>query len=603
MELLGHLVSQKLIRKNHSRAYPGLMVFFDTETSAAQEKDIEIHRMKIAWACRVERRPIDRRATQDWVFFNRSFPFCRWLESLPREKKPLWLFSHNIFFDLQAMDFFVYFTNWGWELDFVYENQLSYILVVKKDRRVIKCISTTNYFDTSLQEIGDLVGLSKSEVDFTAATDDELSAYCRRDVEILKLAMERYFEFIQSHDLGRFGMTKAAQAFNAFRHRFMSNRIYVHREEPAIDLEEQAYIGGRTECFQLGQVKGGPFVTLDINSMYPYVMKTESFPCRLSAYHDHYDLDRLEKDLCNFDALAEVSIETESPRYAVQGENKVIFPVGRFTAFLCSGGLRLGLACGEIRAVKRIAFYESAPLFKDYVDYFHELRKRYKKEGNRTYEEMVKKFLNSLYGKFGQWRPVADWERCETGEPYYCVDTYDCVTHEKTKEYKLMNRLVTESGKELGLNSFLAIAAHITEYARILLDGIMEETGRERVLYCDTDSIKIRKSDLRHVFHPRHPDRLGALKAEGETKELKILGPKSYITDQGVKLKGVPKRAVEMSPNLYGYLSFPRQATHLRERHISGFYAQYAWRYVSQYYDKGTVSRDGSVSPFRLAEY
>jgi len=603
MELLGHLIPQKLIRKNHSRAYPGCMVFFDTETQATQEKQLEIHRMKIAWACQVERHSIDRKPTQAWVYFDRSFPFCRWLESIPRSKKPLWLFSHNIFFDLQAMDFFVYFTNWGWELDFVYENQLSYILIVKKDRRVIKCISTTNYFDTSLAEIGELLGLPKSKVDFDDATEEQLSAYCKRDVEILKLAMEKYFEFIQGHDLGKFGMTKAAQAFNAFRHRFMAQRIEVHREELVIDLEKQAYIGGRTECFQLGQIKGGPFLTLDVNSMYPDVMRAENFPCRLAAYHDHYDVDRLEKDLCNWDALAEVLIETESPRYAVQGENKVIFPVGRFTAFLCSGGLRLALACGEIRAVKKIAFYDSAPLFRDYVDYFYDLKKKYKKEGNRTYHEMVKKFLNSLYGKFGQYRPVADWVRCEGGEPYYCIDTYDCVTHEKMREYKLMNRLVQETGKELGLNSFLAIAAHITEYARLRLDAIIEETGRERVIYCDTDSINIRKKDLRYIFHPIHAERLGALKIQREMNELRILGPKSYITESMVKLKGIPKTAVEIKPNVYSYLSFPRQATHLRERHISGFHARYVYRKIYRDYDKGVVNRDGSVSPFRLAEF
>jgi len=125
-----------------------------------------------------------------------------YIERLAVDKSTLTIFAHNAFFDLQAAEFFAIFPEKGWIHDFFYERGLTYILVIRKDDRRINILSTTNFFDLKLKSIGEMIGLEKLNVDFENSTLDELTVYCRCDVEIIKKAVEHYFIFIIKHDLG-----------------------------------------------------------------------------------------------------------------------------------------------------------------------------------------------------------------------------------------------------------------------------------------------------------------------------------------------------------------------------------------------------------------
>jgi len=578
-------------------------LYLDTETKQEDFGVFQRHFFRLGWGCCVERRPAREKDTESWKYFLKPWPFCRWIETLPRVKRPLWIFSHNLFFDLQVTCFFEYFTSAGWDLDFLYEQGMTYILVIRKGDLTIKGISTTNYFDTSLEKIGVLVGLPKLEVDFKNVDDEKLSVYCRRDVEILKKAMEGYFDFIREHDMGKFGMTKSSQALNAYRHRFMDNKIYTHRANEVIELEKDAYLGGRVECFRLGKIGGGRKVSLDINSMYSFVMKRYQYPSRLLAYHEHFSLKRLPAALKNHCAVAEVLVDTPEPCFGVRQGIKIIFPVGRFRCFLCSRGLHLALTRGYLKGIIAIAFYDSTDLFGAYVDYFYGLKQKYDREKNQIYRKLVKYFLNCLYGKFGQFRPTIDSFREEKGLLCYRAEWFDEVTGDKGAEYKLMNRVVRETGREIAPNSLIAVCAHVTEDSRLYLDEIMTRIGRNRILYCDTDDVKILEKDAGRIRDLIHPDRLGALKIKEKYSYLNIIGPKSYLTDRESVLKGIPKNAVKIKPFTFRYTSFPRQVSHLRKQNISYFETRTIEKTLKLVYDKGEVHPDGRITPFSLSEF
>jgi hypothetical protein len=596
-------VKQRVIKKNHLSVFPSDYIILDSETRKEDFGEFQHNYFKLGWACHVERRPERKQDTETWKFFDKAWPFCKWLESKSRPKRPLWVFSHNLFFDLQVLCFYEYFARTGWELDFIYEAALSYIIIIRREDQTIKGVSTTNYFDTSLDEIGKLVGYEKLKVDFDTVSDEELATYCRRDVEVLKLALERYFDFLKTHDLGKFGMTKASQAFNAYRHRFMKNKIYTHTEDRLIELEKDAYMGGRTECFYIGEIKGKRVLSLDINSMYPFIMRRYKFPCRFIDYQENVDPSALPRLLGKLCAVAEVLVETDEPYFAVRSGNKIIFPIGRFRCYLCTRGLNLAIYRGLLRGVIAISFYEAADLFSDYVNFFYSLKEKYDREGNAIYRKLVKYFLNCLYGKFAQFRPVMDYFREDTGPLVFRSQWYDAVTGEKGVEYKLMNRVVRETGREIARNSLVPISAHITEDARLYLDEIIRGIGRDRVLYCDTDSVKIFDHDKHLLKHKIDPHELGALKVEEEYSYLQIIGPKAYITDETKKLKGIPARANEVKHWVYRYTSFPRQATHLRKGIVDYFETRTIDKKLKSYYDKGTVTDSGKVTPYRLTEF
>jgi len=559
--------------------------------------------MDFGWSCYTQKRLHPRHDTEVWKFWNNKKPFCEYILSKVKPKTALYIFAHNVFFDLQVSDFFYWFTKWGWVLDFYYAKELTYILVIRKDKQTIKCLSTTNYFPYSLKKLGKLIGLEKIDVDFETTPRSDLIDYCKRDVEIIKAAVEYWIAFIDKHDLGNFTMTKASQAFTGYRHRFMDTNICLHKDEELAEKERKAYYGGRVECFEIGNIKGGPFVSLDINSMYPFVMNLFKYPIRYVDTLVYPDNDRVKEILTRRLCVAEVQLDTDVSAYAKRHNNKIIFPTGRFSTYLCSEGLKFALSRGHVKNIKWLLIYEGGQIFKDYVKYFYSLRLKYKKDKNQIMTQITKDLLNSLYGKFGQKKPLIDSTDDLTCDGYYREEIADLVTGQTEVITKLFNKRFIEWGSESAPTSFVAIAAHVTEYARFHLWKIINDIGIQRVLYCDTDSIKIRKKDLKYLTYEIDSAKLGALKIEDTFKTLEISGAKHYETEKERVVKGVPLNAKRINHNTWEYLSFPGQDTHLRQKVTRYFIVQPVKKVMKRNYDKGQVLPNGKVRPFHFSEF
>jgi hypothetical protein len=189
-------------------------------------------------------------------------------------------------------------------------------------------------------------------------------------------------------------------------------------------------------------------------------------------------------------------------------------------------------------------------------------------------------------------------EDCPGYTGCYRESVLDATTGERWIEYALLGKLVRIYGEEDTSYTMVAIAAHVTEYARLLLYSIIEQIGQERVLYCDTDSIVIAKRDLRRLRYPVDAEALGALSIAETTRKLIIYGCKDYETDRGRKIKGIPLSAQNIGPGEYRYLQFDRMVTHQRQEQLSGVRAHWQHKLLSRRYDKGTVAKDGRVQPF-----
>ncbi len=594
---------QHLIRRNHALYRPTRMLFLDTETKTLSVKKVLQHRMQMAWTCYRRIRSERGVDTEKWHYWQNAESLWRYAEGLAQEKTVLYIFAHNIFFDLQCSDFFYHFTRWGWVLQFLYDKGLTYILTIRKGRRSIKCLSTTNYFPYSLKKLGSIIGQEKLEVDFAAATRRDLKKYCRRDTEIVVKTMEKYFTFINKHDLGKFAASRSGQAFTAYRHRFMDNKIYTHRDEDLSAFERRAYFGGRVECFEIGEIKRGPFVHLDVNSMYSYVMRTHPYPIRLMAYEKNCSVDRLRNLLKKYCVVARVGLDTDEPAYGVLRGHKLVFPVGRFTAHLCTPGLAYALSHGHLLRVDELTSYERDSIFIPYVDYFSKLKTHYSKTGNTAMLQITKDFLNHLYGKFAQKTPCIEEEEDITFDGYFREEIYDMLSGKTEVVTKLMNKRFLIYGEEPAKNSMVAIAAHVTEHARFRLWELMRQAGRTKVLYCDTDSIKLRQRDYAPEKMDIDPHRLGALKVEGITKKLHLYAPKYYTTEKRAKIKGVPLNAEKLGPHKYRYTTFPKQASHLNKQITRFYYTEEVIKILQTRYTKGIVTEKGKILPQRLNEF
>lgn len=591
---------QRKLRHNNRNVIPSDCLFLDTETSQRKDLKLTHHIFKLGIINHL-RLSADFRITHDtWKEFKEVDLFLASILGSCRPNTHLWVYGHNIHFDLQAAGFFEVIKRTPWNVSFVYEKGMVFILVLKLKDRKISFVSTTNYFDASLKELGKMIGLEKMEVDFDTVSEEELMIYCRRDVEIVRQAMLSYFKFIRENDLGMNSYTRSSQAFNAYRHRFLKNPIYLHSCPEVKTLERAAYHGGRVEAFFIGHKENEEYVKLDVNALYPFLMREYFYPCRLVDYQENIDKKTCLELLKSYLAVARVSLKTDVPIYARRYDGKLVFPVGDFEACLCTGGLKTSIERGHLEKVYEIALYESEDLFSSFVNTLYALRLKYAAEENQVMVYLVKKMLNSLYGKFGQYKEVSRSEPTEMGNLFGSMICKDLVTGQRWKETYISGTKISEEGREEAPNAFPAIAAHITENGRLHLWRLIEKVGRKNVFYCDTDSLIIPISSLASVEDELDPIQMGKLKIEEQAKSLTIFGAKDYKLGDKEKIKGVPKSAEVVSPGVFQYQTWVKFKGHLQKGNSESYITRRTVKKLSREYDKGEVQKDGMVLPLKF---
>lgn len=595
--------SARLLRDNRAVDSPLRVLFLDTESLGRRRGSEEHHTMRLAWSCLAERRDSRSPWSEDWRLWKDGADLWRYVEREAKDRKPLYLVGHNVFFDLTVSGFFSYFASRGWTRSFTYDKGLTYIFCIRSGRRSLKAVSSTNWFPASLAAMGRVVGLEKLDVDYRTSDLDLLAIYCFRDVEILVSYVLRYIRFIADRDYGSFRLTRASQALSAYRHRFMDHPIALHEEDEVRRLESAAYFGGRTEAHRLGEIAGGPFLSLDVNSMYPYCMKSFTYPVKLRDYTVSPSVKRVDSYLGRFLLVAEVDLETDAPLYAVKRFHRVVFPVGRIRTFLTTPALAEAVRRGHLKRVHRVALYDGAAIFSRYVDEFYALRGEARSSGDVLLDSFAKGLLNSLYGKFGQYLHEEEVIGPASGEEYNRYVILDTTTGEREVRTTCMGVETSSGEMSFSDRSFYAIPAHVTDHARMLLWSIIEEVGYDRCLYCDTDSVKIRRRDLGRLRYPIDSSKLGALKVERRFDRLAIYGLKDYVEGEVAHVKGVPGSAVEVRPGVYRFQAWLRQSSHLRRRSPDRYIIVDMERELRREYTKGIVRPSGRVDPLVFSDY
>ncbi len=593
-----HNFKQKLLQSLKKRDIPRFVCFTDTETHSEVDELIELQKFTLGWIFLWDSNKGMVRDFVDEKFFNSSDEYCRCFETFVKANKKIFIYGHNIFFDLQCAGFFKYFTDAGWCCDWLYDKGLTYILRITYEKLSITCISSTNYYDCSIKELGKMIGLEKKEISLEKATLRQLKNYCYRDTEIVLRGIWYYIEFIQKHDIGRMGVTKASQGFIAFRTRFMNKKIYIHEETEAFELERKSYMGGRVEAFRIGKIPGDDFVMLDVNGMYPFVMKKYWYPSKLVSLMSDEPFSKYERVLQGYGMIAEVELDTPEPVFGVRYKGKLIFPTGNFVAFLCTESLKYALNKGYIKNFVRASVYIMEDLFTEYVDYFQNLRLQYASGNNKIMVKLSKYLLNAFYGKWGQQNIITDMRDNDTDIEYLRREIFDSINMTTWTETYFMNKIMMQHYEGESDHSFPAITAHITDNARLTLWGIIKRIGIERCLYCDTDSVIINREDISRVNDLLDECELGGLKIQDSFSSLIIGGAKNYRCDDKRKIKGIPANAEEIAPGVFSYQSFQRQVSCMRAGQVVGVKVSPVTRSLKHAYDKGVVTASGLVVPY-----
>lgn len=580
-------------------------IFFDVETRILEETDKEIKQgFRLLTANLVNFRKNGSFRIIDRFKTNKKEDFYLWFLSKLQKKQQLYVLSANIWFDIRNSGLFVWLMENHWKDELFYSKGFTTIIKLRYESYVVFFLNMQQFIPTNVKNYGDMVGMVKLDLNPLFWDDKIVMEYCARDTDIITEVFHQWLDFIRINQLGRFSFTVASQSFTAYRHRFLHKKIYIHRHDWLTALERKCYHGGRCDIFYQGTIKDETIYNLDINSMYPFMMKENKMPVKAIKVLKLPSMLTVRAYLLKYCVIGWCAIDTDEPAYNVVMNNRLCFPTGRFTTYLTDPEIRYAVKHNHLRSVYYLAVYEKDYIFSEYVDFMHNLKTQYEREGNKVYRYISKLFMNSLYGKFGQKIDVHYFTDNLSEAEYSHETVVDSDTNIVYKELRLgFQRKVFQEGAGDAYNSFVAISAHVTGLSRMHLWKLIRKAGDKNVYYCDTDSIFVNSRGYKNLYGSEIGDRIGQLSVKGKSTNVTIHGAKDYCFNNESTIKGVKKGSRPRSDGGFSLLIFPSFRSDMR----TGLDKPYAIRKVTKFlnreYKKGEVMPDGWIKPFRINDF
>ena len=402
-----------------------------------------------------------------------------------------------------------------------------------------------------------------------------LFRYCRFDAEVTRKFMEwANREIIALGAVPK--ITAASTAMDLFRRRFLTQAIPQPSWECLVE-SKFSYYGGRTEDYWKGNV--GEAHEQDVTAMYPSVMEVIDFP--YPSPENFTKVNKPSESVLQHEGFARATIVVPDdmfyPPLPFKTDTHLLFPVGQIEGIWTHLQIRHALAMG-CDLIKIDWSWFNTHSFNPFVGYVQELIKlrlhylcpgceRFDRTGRRCWEdgvkcenadaieEVVKLFLNGLYGKFAQnflteeeatalkvsfkkgggtFKPVGE----ATGEEL-------AYTMQHHPEYLARGIVINKAVPSLKNFMNPILASYITSAAQCKINLHQVNALKQGILtrYTDTDSLYTSKR-LPWAVNGKS---LGELQYVKRVDELVIVGPKAKLIRVGDKrhatFKGLPGKS------------------------------------------------------------
>ena len=268
-------------------------------------------------------------------------------------------------------------------------------------------------------------------------------------------------------------------------------------------------------------------ITLDVNSLYPYICKECWLPVQKPYFWvgemTDYMKDEIKRGFgmsfvhfsCKFDVkdgyLPFVQIPHDFMRRGVRRTSKVDNKAGvideSVDMMMTNREYDLFLKHYDVRELKvydGAFFHVVKGVFSGYVDEYFDLKRSAKLHGDVVMERVYKMMLNGLSGNFAKKRDRINLILDEEGTP------------------------ISQVNGQVSSKSLIYIGSCITSWAKCMMVELAQQNV-DRFLYMDTDSLHLLGQDIPHGIEVG--DELGQMKIECKWKRAIFYGEKIYIEE------------------------------------------------------------------------
>lgn len=608
------------LRQNDKVWTPPHVVFYDTETRTLPDTEPEVQALRLWVAELVDRRPTATgKQVSDYANGDTAEDFATQLERWCVGRDTVWVFAHNLSFDLTTTRLPLRLAERGWTVtDLAVGGKSPWVRMAKGGKRVT-LVDSWSWLPRALEAVGQAVGVAKPALPAHGDSRGAWVARCEADVTILRTAVCELMDWWDRNSLGRWTITGAGCGWNAMRHIPTPQRILVDPDPAGIGFDRAAVHGGRRGVWRVGEQTHGPFVELDFAAAYPSIAAWLPLPVGRRQRFDSLPVDDVRVDHERFGVLAEVELETDTPRWPVKLDRVNWHPVGRFRTTLAGPEIADARRLGCLRAIGPGYVHQLGWSMAAWARWVLAVQYGAIDDAPAVAQMAAKSWGRSVIGKWAGH----SFERTELGPAPtlgWCWE--DAYHHDQQVKGGVLDFagkrwLVTESGE--AENSYPAILAWVESHVRMRLSRVIEAIGPGAILQCDTDGLILSERLIGtraaggHLVAPDHitgPARTKwvidcldpvlaplTLRLKHTVRHLNIAGPQHLHLDDQRRLSGISGSAELGADGKYRARIWPKLQWQMTHGDARGYVRPMVTSQLAPTYATGWVTNSNRVRP------
>lgn len=608
------------LRANHTEWSPPAVVAFDTETRPLTSGTVVVNGLRLWCAVLQDRKAWKKTGPERRTSWGTdAASFARTLNDWSRGRRTIWVYAHNLSFDLTTTRVHDELHQLGWKVTDLAIGGREPWFRMSKGSKVITFTDSHGWLPVPLAQIGAAVNIPKPDLPDYDDSDDAWLTRCKFDTEILMTAVLELMEWWDANNLGRWNLTGAASGWNCYRHMPALSKITIDPDPDHVKRDRAAIHGGRRGVSRVGAVPDGPVREYDFRDAYPTVALHCPLPVRRGTTFQSLPIDHRRLFSDRWGVIAECVINTPFPIVPCRINRVNWYPVGRFRTTLAGPDIAECARLGVLESVGAGQVHQLGDAMASWAQWVLDINSGKTEDVPEVARIAVKNWGRAVIGK---------WAARSFDKEFIGVQAYpnwhyeECYDHENKargglldfggERWRVSDTLASE-------NCYPAVVSFIESHVRVRLGRILRTLGQSDVLQWDTDGFigydglfgEVRadgtagcglgekgRGNAGHAQASISDDIYPlTLRPKRAGRELVLKGPQHYVLDGERRYAGLPRSAGPGRRKQFAYTSWPKLTYQMAQGDPRGYVTVVREVDVRHTYAPGWVGQDGRVHP------